>query len=311
MKGERSRMRRLRFEASGGAIGVVGSPGLSAALPLAHSAVAQAASVHTITPVASESSNWSGYAVTGTSVTYVAGSWAVPTVSTTTSGYTSVWVGIDGFSSSTVEQIGTDSDYVNGKVSYYAWYEMYPADSYNISMTVKPGDAMTASVAYQGSNSFLLTIKDTTESESFSKAFSMSGAARSSAEWIVEAPSSYSGVLPLSNFGSVTFTNAYATINGTTGAINNWQSYSINLVTGSQVQGSTSALTDTTPSKPLPTGTSSTYSGPVSSFKVTYKAIASTGGSSGSHHGRGGTSSGSGSGSGGGWGVGSSWGWRW
>ena len=35
-----------------------------------------------------------------------------------------------------------------------------------------------------------------------------SNAKRSSAEWIVEAPSSSSGILPLANFGSVTFTSA-------------------------------------------------------------------------------------------------------
>ena len=173
----------------------------------------------------------------------------------------------------------------------HAWYEMYPADSYNISMTVKPGDAMTASVAYQGNNSFLLTIIDTTETETFSKAFSMSGAARSSAEWIVEAPSSYSGVLALSNFGSVTFTNAYATIGTTTAAIDYWQSYSINLVTGSTVQGSTGSLSDSTPAKPLPTGTSATYSGTVSKFTVTYAPLSSGTGTTSHHHGRGGTSS--------------------
>jgi hypothetical protein len=307
-------MRRLRFEALEGRMVLSVAPGVSA---LAHSVVAQAASLHsTITPVATESSNWSGYAVTGTSVSYVAGSWLVPTVSTTTSGYTSVWVGIDGFSSSTVEQIGTDSDYVSGRVSYYAWYEMYPSGSYNISMTVKPNDAMTASVTYQGSNSFLLSIADTTEGETFSKAFSMSGAARSSAEWIVEAPSSYSGVLPLSNFGSVTFTNAYATVNGTTGAIDNFKSYSINLVTGSQVNASTGPLSDSTPVNPVPTGTSSTYPGPVSKFTVTYEAVTTGTGTGSHHHGRGGSSSGGsgsdpGPGSGGGWGVGSSWGWNW
>ena len=62
-----------------------------------------------------------------TSVSYVAGSWVVPTVSTKTNGYSSVWVGIDGYSSSTVEQIGTEEDVVNGKATYYAWYEMYPS----------------------------------------------------------------------------------------------------------------------------------------------------------------------------------------
>jgi hypothetical protein len=87
-------------------------------------------------------------------------------------------------------------------------------------------------------------------------------------------------------------------------------------VTGNQVQGSTAALSDSTPATPLPTGTSSTYAGPASSFKVTYEALASTGGSSHNHHGRGGPSgsgagSGPGSGSGWGFGLGSSWGWSW
>jgi hypothetical protein len=41
----------------------------------------------------------------------------------------------------------------------------------------------------------------------------------SSAEWIEEAPSTNSGVLPLANFGSVTFSNAQYTANGTTGPI--------------------------------------------------------------------------------------------
>ena len=38
-------------------------------------------------------------------------------------------------------------------------------------------------------------------------------------KWIVEAPSSNSGVLPLANFSSVTFTSAAATINGVTGPV--------------------------------------------------------------------------------------------
>jgi len=51
------------------------------------------------------STNWSGYAVTGSqgSVTYVAGSWIVPTVTASaTNSYSSFWVGIDGYASGTV-----------------------------------------------------------------------------------------------------------------------------------------------------------------------------------------------------------------
>jgi hypothetical protein len=59
-------------------------------------------------------------AVTGSkaSVTDVTGSWTVPAVDCTSpngtpNGYSSFWVGIDGYGSNTVEQIGTDSDCVS------------------------------------------------------------------------------------------------------------------------------------------------------------------------------------------------------
>jgi hypothetical protein len=82
-----------------------------------------------------ESTNWSGYAVTGPngSVTDVKASWKVPLVTCPTNtangsgGYAAFWVGIDGWSSSTVEQIGTDSDCVSLSgapytPTYYAWF---------------------------------------------------------------------------------------------------------------------------------------------------------------------------------------------
>ena len=61
-------------------------------------------------------------------------------------------------------------------------------------------------------------------------------------ERVVEVPLSNSGILPLANFGSVTFTNASATINGVTGPIDDsaWQSTAINMVSGYAVEASTS-----------------------------------------------------------------------
>src|SRR3989442_10465896 len=61
-----------------------------------------------------QSTNWSGYAVTGASgsVTDVKGSWTVPAIQGTcpdTNQYSSVWVGIDGFSSATLQQTCTHS----------------------------------------------------------------------------------------------------------------------------------------------------------------------------------------------------------
>jgi hypothetical protein len=183
------------------------------------------------------SNNWSGYAVTGAagSVSDVKASWTVPTV--TCSGfrgqYASFWLGIDGYSSSTVEQTGTDSDCSRGKPTYYAWYEFFPAGSVTISsMTIEPGDIMSAEVVYNGTQ-FTCTITDHRTSQSFSTSSTVSTAQRSSAEWIAEAPSGLlRGVLPLADFGTVYFGPAFtgisgtdvATIGGTTGAIGTFPS---------------------------------------------------------------------------------------
>ena len=178
----------------------------------------------------STSTNWSGYAVTGTSFTVAAGSWVVPTA-TCTSGdlYASFWVGIDGYSSSSVEQTGTDSDCVGKNPSYYAWYEFYPNPSFEISgLTIKPGDHMAAKVAYNGSE-FTITIKDETTGKAYTKSSTVRNAQRSSAEWITEAPccTGSGGMLPLADFGTVLFgedstgvsSTNYAKDSTTTGAI--------------------------------------------------------------------------------------------
>ena len=205
------------------------------------------------------SGNWAGYAAAtdlnqpqAGSVSAVSGSWKVPAVTGTGTAYSSVWVGIDGYTSSTVEQIGTESDIVNGVPQYSVWYEMYPQGSVDITtMTVSPGDSISASVQYIARQpmrvSSKLTITDTSRAnDSFTTYQSAPGAQRSSAEWIVEAPVSDSGVLPLANFASVTFTNASATINGVTGPIDSsrWQETAINMVNSSVTEASTSALTD-------------------------------------------------------------------
>ena len=56
-----------------------------------------------------QSSNWSGYADTGSNFGQVAGSWSEPgaTCSGRSTTYAAFWVGIDGYSSDSVEQDGT------------------------------------------------------------------------------------------------------------------------------------------------------------------------------------------------------------
>ncbi len=241
-------------------------------------------------PLPTTDNNWAGYAAQtdlnapqSGAVSAVGGSWVVPTVTGTSRGYSSAWVGIDGYSSKTVEQLGTEQDVSStGETSYFAWYEMYPDDSVTIpNFNVAPGDAIAAEVSYT-SGSFTLTITDTPVSgaavETFSTTQTIAGALESSAEWIIEAPS-ISKPLPLANFGLINFTSAWATISGKTGPIDDpaWQTAQINMLapSGSRSQtytteDSTSELIDSAPSAaqplPPPAGTTS-----VSSFSVVYK----------------------------------------
>jgi len=159
------------------------------------------------------STNWSGYAGTTGTYTSVSASWTQPK-GTCTSGdqYAAFWVGLDGYTSSTVEQTGSEVDCVGKTAEYYAWYEMYPGASKNYSNTVKSGDHFNASVTYEGSNKFSLFIADTTQGWSHTTTATLRNAARSSAEVIIEAPccTNSGGILPLTDFGTVNLTNSLA-----------------------------------------------------------------------------------------------------
>jgi hypothetical protein len=153
------------------------------------------------------STNWSGYAASGSTYTSVSASWVQPAgnCAGSSASYSSFWVGLDGYSSSSVEQDGTETDCVDGQPQYYGWYETYPSPSESFGQTVEAGDTITASVVYQGSNVFQLNLADKTQGWTATTTQTVSGAARSSAEVIIEAPSSGStgDVLPLADFGTV------------------------------------------------------------------------------------------------------------
>ena len=186
--------------------------------------VAAAASDPALFHGTTSSTNWAGYAVTGAkgSFTEVSGSWIEPTIQgkcPSKAQFSSFWVGIDGFNSNSVEQTGTDSDCHKGSPSYYAWYEFYPNPSHRIStVTVHAGDTISADVKY-ASGTFTLVLTDVTTGKSFSTSAAISSASRSSAEWIAEAPSSFSGVLPLANFGTAQFGFDYTNVSNTSSAV--------------------------------------------------------------------------------------------
>lgn len=192
------------------------------------------------------STNWCGYVAESNlthpaknSVTAVYGSWIVPVVeSSSTATYAAFWIGIDGYSSSTVEQIGTSHDFVNGALQQYAWFEMYPGGSYVINgFSMNAGDVISASVLYSGNNIFTMTLHNDTKQISYTVPTSYTKsttAQRSCAEWIVEAPY-LNSILPLADFVTAYLWGCMATINGVTASINNssWPNASIEMVTNS------------------------------------------------------------------------------
>jgi len=160
-----------------------------------------------------QSTNWSGYAATTGTYTSVSASWTQP-AGTCSRGdqYAAFWVGLDGYNSNSVEQTGSEVDCIGRTAEYSAWYEMYPSASVNYPNTVRAGDHFTASVTYIGSNQYTLKISDTTQNWSQSTTKSLSGAPRSSAEVIAEAPccTASGGILPLTDFGTMSFTGSTA-----------------------------------------------------------------------------------------------------
>jgi hypothetical protein len=138
---------------------------------------------------------WTGYAVTGSEFTYVQGSWIVHSVDCTKTPNTdsSEWVGIDGWSSNTVEQTGTDADCNGTTPFYYVWYEFYPLNTVVIrDVSIAAGDKFSAWVSYDSDEKYTVSITNETTNQTFSKEVKFNGAdgsgapPRNSAEWIEE-----------------------------------------------------------------------------------------------------------------------------
>ncbi len=179
------------------------------------------------------SSNWAGYAVTGhpggvRHFDGVAGSWVQPAVSCTSRSpaYSAFWIGLGGLlpSSHKLEQTGTEADCdANGVAHYSAWYELVPAAPVTVSLAITPGDTISATVSVRNGH-VTMTLADQTRGTSVSQRLRFLHPDTRSAEWIAEAPSDCNSggcqPLPLTDFGTVEFTNASVHArNGQTGAI--------------------------------------------------------------------------------------------
>jgi hypothetical protein len=221
-----------------------------------------------------QSSNWAGYAIhrSGLKFTKATGAWTQPTA-TCSAGhatYSSVWVGLGGYSlhSRALEQIGTETDCTaGGRAVSSAWYELVPDPSHAIRLTIDPGDRVRATVSVTGAE-VTLSLTDVTRHRSFTKRLHASTVDTTSAEWILEAPSECTSsvnchTLPLADFGSTPISSASAvTSTGHRGTITDsrWTATKINLAaTGRQfISGPGASLVTAVPSALSASGTAFT-----------------------------------------------------
>jgi hypothetical protein len=183
------------------------------------------------------STNWAGYADTGSSFSKVSSSWTEPSPSCTSGAeqLAAFWVGIDGYSSSSVEQDGTIIECYGGKAYQYSWWEMYPTNAIQVvGSSVAAGDSITSVVTRSGT-SYTLTVTDSTHSaNSFTKTETCSNCANSSAEWIAEAPSSGSSIYPLAHFSTWTASSDSVTEGTTAGTISSFTDDELTMIDNSK-----------------------------------------------------------------------------
>lgn len=173
------------------------------------------------------SPNWEGYVITGAagSVQVVQGSWYVPNVncSQTPSSVSASWVGIDGWTSSTVEQIGTISDCNGLAAVYFPWYEFWPQSLMElVPYSIGPGDVINATVS-TAFGIYRLSECDITQNWCYTTLGTVyGGAADDSAEWITEAYFLCSATCqeqPLADFGHTYYGSSFTGMVSTDNAL--------------------------------------------------------------------------------------------
>ncbi|KAH9834825.1 peptidase A4 family-domain-containing protein [Rhodofomes roseus] len=167
------------------------------------------------------SSNWAGAvydSYPSGSFTAVTGTFTVPTPSAPSGGSgsysASAWVGIDGDTCDTaILQTGVDFTIDGGSVSYDAWYEWYPDYAYDFSgISFSAGDTVKLTVTASSTTSGTAVIENQSTGQTVTQDITSSSAlCEENAEWIVEDYEENGSLVPLADFGTVTFTSASAT----------------------------------------------------------------------------------------------------
>jgi hypothetical protein len=111
-----------------------------------------------------------------------------------------------------------------------------PAASVTLKLKIFPGDKISSTVLVTGTD-VLVQVKNRTRHTVFTKHLQMATPDLTSAEWIAEAPSEctvtgFCRTVPLTNFGSVTFSKVAALGNGQGGTLSGpgWEPTPIQLI---------------------------------------------------------------------------------
>jgi hypothetical protein len=171
---------------------------------------------------------WGGYVVADDftsptpQVTGVSASWTVPKVNVSVEGYSSVWIGIGGqINDTTLIQMGTAQNSVDGKEEYSAWFEMLPKTASSIhTVHVHSGDRITAVINLVNPqlNLWSFEMTDHSNGNYFYQEVTYASS-KLTAEWIVERPTVKGQISTLADFGTITFTSASARLNQNNGVL--------------------------------------------------------------------------------------------
>jgi hypothetical protein len=162
------------------------------------------------------SKNWSGFGVSGGPFTGVSGTFAMPNLVTGSlpNSCMAEWVGIDGLSSgdNNLIQAGIlecPDPSIPDEFDFAPWWEILPSDATFITTLTEltpgdPGDDVNVTIDQVTGTEWSIAVTDETRGQSFTTDQEYTGPA-ASAEWIVEAPMSGSGEVPLSNYTETEF----------------------------------------------------------------------------------------------------------
>jgi hypothetical protein len=158
--------------------------------------------------------NWTGYVATNAYYTGVSALIQTPVASSVQRpgpAAMASWVGIGGNTSEDLIQAGVEVDTSGPVDSYAAWYEMLPGSPRRTALEVGPGDWVHFDIHEVAHNMWQITIVNGEHVFQIQVPYASS---HTSAEWIVEAPSTAFGLLPLAAVTDANFGKMSAIANG-------------------------------------------------------------------------------------------------